>query len=96
MGKQRSARKVTRVQPCIGSRSAKCLLWYPMVHHSRCVVSLHSLVQLSSAHLNSTGNSIYPAAVAVITANIILFSYIFIAIREDAAYQKATEVKKNQ
>ena len=58
---------------------------------------LHSM-KLSQFWLifNATDNSIYPAAAAVITANIILFSYIFVAIREDAAHQKATDVKKNQ
>jgi hypothetical protein len=68
-----------------------------MVHHSRYVVPLHSpALPWLISFLNWTGNSIYPAAAAVITANVILFSYIFIAVREDAAYQKATEAKKNQ
>lgn len=58
MEKQRSARQVTRVQPCIGSRSAEYLLWHTMVHHSRCVVSLLSLVLFSPSWLISTRQAI--------------------------------------
>ncbi|CCA70613.1 hypothetical protein PIIN_04550 [Serendipita indica DSM 11827] len=42
------------------------------------------------------GNTIYPAVAAVVSANIILISYVILAIRDDSETRKTLQEKKDR
>jgi len=91
---QRRPRTVDCIQPGVGGCPHKRILWNTEVSDSRCVI--RDCLRRSSIDVPLVDNSIYPAVAAVIAANIILLSYIVVAVKEDSQAQKVAETKKNQ